>query len=86
MRLRGRLRAHAPHRARLPRADDPRGTPVYATGDATVEIALGNGYNGGYGHQVLLNHEFGYKTRYAHLSDVLVKPGERVKRGQLWNV
>ena len=60
-----------------------RGTPVYATGDATVEIALGNGYNGGYGHQVLLNHEFGYKTRYAHLSDVLVKPGERVKRGQL---
>ena len=60
-----------------------RGTPVYATGDATVEIATESGYNGGYGHQVLLNHEFGYKTRYAHLSDVLVKPGERVKRGQL---
>lgn len=60
-----------------------RGTPVYATGDAVVETAIGSGYNGGYGHQILLNHEFGYKTRYAHLSDVLVKPGERVVRGQL---
>ena len=60
-----------------------RGTPVYATGDATVELAEGAGYNGGYGHQVLLNHEFGYKTRYAHLSDVLVKPGDKVKRGQI---
>ncbi len=60
-----------------------RGTPVYATGDATVELAEGAGYNGGYGHQVLLNHEFGYKTRYAHLSDVLVKPGDKVKRGHI---
>ena len=32
---------------------------------------------------VLLNHEFGYKTRYAHLSKVLVQPGERVARGQI---
>ena len=60
-----------------------RGTPVYATGDATVELAQSAGYNGGYGHQVLLNHEFGYKTRYAHLSDVLVKPGDSVVRGQI---
>ena len=43
---------------------------------------LGGG-NGGYGHMVLLNHEFGYKTRYAHLSEVLVQPGERVARGQV---
>lgn len=60
-----------------------RGTPVYATGDAVVEIASANGFNGGYGKQVLLNHEFGYKTRYAHLNEVLVKPGERVTRGQV---
>ena len=59
-----------------------RGTPVYATGDAVVEIASAGG-NGGYGHMVLLNHEFGYKTRYAHLSKVLVQPGERVARGQI---
>ena len=60
-----------------------RGTPVFATGDATVEIADERGYNGGYGHMVLLNHEFGYKTRYAHLSKLHVKPGEKVQRGQL---
>lgn len=59
-----------------------RGTPVYATGDAVVEVASSGG-NGGYGHMVLLNHEFGYKTRYAHLSKVLVQPGERVARGQV---
>ena len=60
-----------------------RGTPVYATGDAVVETASASGFNGGYGKQVLLNHEFGYKTRYAHLNEVLVKPGERVTRGQI---
>ena len=59
-----------------------RGTPVYATGDAVVEAASTGG-NGGYGHMVLLNHEFGYKTRYAHLSKILVQPGERVARGQV---
>ena len=59
-----------------------RGTPVYATGDAVVETASVGG-NGGYGHMVLLNHEFGYKTRYAHLSKILVQPGERVVRGQI---
>lgn len=60
-----------------------RGTSVYATGDGVVELAVGSGYNGGYGYQVLVNHGFGYKTRYAHLSKVLVKPGERVTRGQV---
>lgn len=60
-----------------------RGTPVFATGDATVEIAEEHGYNGGYGHMVLLNHGFGYKTRYAHLSHVHVTPGQKVLRGQL---
>ena len=59
-----------------------RGTPVYATGDAVVETASVGG-NGGYGHMVLLNHEFGYKTRYAHLSKIHVQPGQRVTRGQI---
>ena len=60
-----------------------RGTPVFATGDGTVEIAAESGQNGGYGHMVLLNHGFGYKTRYAHLSRIHVKPGQKVLRGQL---
>ena len=59
------------------------GTPVYATGDGTVEVADNSGYNGGYGRQILLNHQFGYKTRYAHLSKALVRPGDRVHRGQI---
>ncbi|MEG0499134.1 MAG: M23 family metallopeptidase, partial [Alistipes sp.] len=56
-----------------------RGTPVYATGDATVATV---GVFGGYGQQILLNHKFGYKTRYAHLDRIFVKAGERVVRGQ----
>ena len=60
-----------------------RGTPVFATGDAKVELAQASGWNGGYGKQILLDHGFGYKTRYAHLDQVLVAKGEQVKRGQL---
>ena len=56
------------------------GDPVFATGDATVESTRSMR---GYGRQILLDHEFGYKTRYAHLSKVLVRPGEEIKRGQL---
>lgn len=37
---------------------------------------------GGYGRQILLNHGFGYKTRYAHLSKIEVMPGQKVKRGE----
>lgn len=60
-----------------------RGTEVYATGDATVEKTDLGQARRGYGQQVLLNHEFGYQTRYAHLSRILVKPGEKVVRGQV---
>lgn len=59
------------------------GTPVYATGDAIVEKTDIGMRRRGYGKQILLNHEFGYKTRYAHLSKIYVKPGDMVTRGQL---
>ena len=59
------------------------GTPVYATGDAEVEKTETSRARRGYGSQILLNHEFGYKTRYAHLSKILVREGEKVTRGQL---
>lgn len=60
-----------------------RGTPVYATGDAVVQRTDRGEPTRGYGQQILLNHKFGYQTRYAHTSKILVKPGDRVMRGQI---
>ncbi len=57
------------------------GTPVYATGDATVRRA--GRESGGYGNMVELDHGYNYMTRYAHLSEILVRPGQKVKRGDL---
>ena len=59
------------------------GVPVFATGDAVVESTSMGQRRAGYGRQVLLNHEFGYKTRYAHLSKILVEPGQKITRGQI---
>ncbi len=56
----------------------PFGAPVAAPSDATVIFA---GMEGGYGKVVVLDHGFGVKTRYGHLSDINVKVGDRIKRG-----
>lgn len=55
------------------------GTLVYATGDGVVEEAKFDLY--GYGNHIVINHGFGYKTRYAHLSAIYVPEGLKVKRG-----
>lgn len=60
-----------------------RGTLIYATGDAVVDKAYTQGYNGGFGRQIILDHGFGYKTRYAHLDKVLVERGDTIRRGQV---
>jgi len=57
----------------------PSGTPVYATADGVVRSCNSSVT---YGKIVKLDHGFGYSTVYAHLSRILVKPGEVVKRGQ----
>ncbi|MCM1369489.1 MAG: M23 family metallopeptidase [Candidatus Amulumruptor caecigallinarius] len=54
------------------------GTIVYATADGVV---LEAGRRGGYGNCIDLSHGYNYTTRYAHLSEILVKPGQSVKRG-----
>jgi len=59
----------------------PIGTEVYATGAGTV-YATGNG-NDGYGNKVTIEHGYGYTSLYAHLSNWVVKPGQKVKRGDL---
>lgn len=58
----------------------PSGTPIYATGDGRVEAA---GFDGGYGHRVIINHGYSYKTLYGHMSKFIVKAGQQVKRGDL---
>ncbi|MCK5456966.1 MAG: M23 family metallopeptidase [Melioribacteraceae bacterium] len=55
-------------------------TPVYAPGGGIIEYV---GRNGGFGKMVIINHGFGYKTRYAHLNKYKVKKGQKVKRGDL---
>jgi len=57
------------------------GTPVYATGDGVV-VDTRSGYIG-YGIVCVISHGFNYKTLYGHLSRLLVKPGQKVTRGQV---
>ncbi|MGI3211370.1 DUF5930 domain-containing protein [Roseovarius tibetensis] len=54
------------------------GTPILATADGVVSHA---GWQSGYGRLVKIEHEFGIETRYAHMSRIRVKPGQRVSRG-----
>lgn len=57
------------------------GTEIYSTGDGTVERADATAQ--GYGNHVVIDHGFGYKTLYGHMTKFIVKPGQKVKRGQL---
>lgn len=59
----------------------PEGTPIKAAEDGVVAYA-GSELKG-YGNLVLVRHSNGFVTAYAHASDVLVKRGETVKRGQV---
>ena len=57
------------------------GTEAYATGDGVVYDVERNEW--GYGNMVILDHGYGYKTRYAHLMKPAVRKGQKVKRGQV---
>ncbi|MDX2286798.1 MAG: M23 family metallopeptidase [Bacteroidia bacterium] len=58
------------------------GTEVFAAADGVVKLA--DVSQGGYGLQVEIEHgSFGYVTKYAHLSQVKVRAGQRVKRGEV---
>jgi murein DD-endopeptidase MepM/ murein hydrolase activator NlpD len=59
----------------------PEGTPIKAAEDGVVAYA-GNELKG-YGNLVLVRHGNGYVTAYAHASEILVKRGETIKRGQV---
>ena len=59
----------------------PSGTPIYATGDGTIQEASLSDV--GYGNHVVVNHGYGYKTLYGHMVRMKVKRGQRVKRGDV---
>lgn len=58
----------------------PKGSPVYATGDGVIEESH---FSVSYGNVIYIDHGFGFETRYAHLTEYIVKKGEKVKRGQI---
>lgn len=58
----------------------PKGSPIYATGDGVIEEAH---YSTSFGNVVYIDHNFGFETRYAHMTEYIVKKGEKVKRGQI---
>jgi murein DD-endopeptidase MepM/ murein hydrolase activator NlpD len=76
MRIDPFIRAPAMHTGMDFRGDT--GDAVRATADGTVTVA---GLNGGYGKMVEIDHGNGLTTRYAHLSDIGVKVGQRVRAG-----
>lgn len=61
-----------------------KGTPIYATGDGVV-VAAGKNVEGlsGYGTVCVINHGYGMMTLYAHLNALKVRPGQKVKRGEM---
>ena len=57
------------------------GTEIYATGNGTINKVRRS--KKGYGNYVEINHGYGYKTLYAHMSKFIVKQGQKVKRGEV---
>jgi len=59
----------------------PAGTDVYATGNGTVVDVSSS--QRGLGKHITIDHGFGYKSTYAHLSNFNVRVGQRVQRGDI---
>jgi murein DD-endopeptidase MepM/ murein hydrolase activator NlpD len=59
-----------------------KGTPIHAAAAGTVLLAR-NGYNGGFGNVVIIDHPNGTETVYAHQSKLATKTGAEVYQGQV---
>jgi len=60
----------------------PKGTPVYATADGLVRKVKGDFVQGkSYGRYIIIDHDGGYSTLYAQLSEYNIKEGQKVKQG-----
>ena len=60
----------------------PSGTPIYAAASGSVIVAKNGGYNGGYGSYVVISHDNGTQTLYAHMSSVAAGGGS-IEKGAL---
>lgn len=58
----------------------PKGTPVYASGNGQIYRAQRSST---FGNVIYIDHGYGYKTIYAHLSKMVVRRGQNIKRGDL---
>jgi len=56
------------------------GTPIQSPASGTVKRT---GYRGGYGKYIVLDHGYGYETKYLHLSKINVKKGQSITRGEI---
>ena len=61
----------------------PSGTPIMASAAGTVVVARAGGWNGGYGSYVVISHDNGSQTLYAHMSKVAAYDGATVAQGEV---
>ncbi|MDH5602376.1 MAG: M23 family metallopeptidase [Cyclobacteriaceae bacterium] len=61
----------------------PEGTPVIATASGTVSLVRESNASTGYGNQIEIDHGSGIVTKYAHLSEMIVKKGVKVAKGEV---
>ncbi len=59
----------------------PVGTEIHATGNGVVSKVEMDGR--GYGNNVIINHGYGYETLYGHMSRIVARQGQKIKRGDL---
>ena len=59
----------------------PVGTEIYSTGKGKVVLVEKS--NSGYGYHVIVDHGYGYQTLYGHMSQISVRQGQTVKRGEV---
>ncbi len=79
------MRLHPIHKVRRMHAgldfSAKKGTPIQVTGDGKV-VAVKK-LRTGYGRHIIVDHGYGYKTLYAHMDEMEVKKGQKVKKGQV---
>ena len=61
----------------------PNGTPIIAAAGGSVVVSRNSGWNGGYGNYIVIKHENGTQTLYAHMSEIVVVSGQSIVQGQV---